>query len=168
MPDIDFRFVGLVRNPMDVLYSAWRRWRLPPEAFQQHWRQAYENLEKLQQFLGDLVVTVRYEDFSPVNRTGTRLLAALRLPSSREGADEFIHGTFRNLWRPDRRFGFQLDPAVADVAMRYGYTAKDVANRRRLLWPLRRILSQMTHQCISRPVAFAKRELRQSVHKVRH
>jgi hypothetical protein len=46
LPDGDFRFVGLVRNPMDMLYSAWTRWRTQPEDSQHHWRIAHENLER--------------------------------------------------------------------------------------------------------------------------
>ncbi len=160
LPDIDFRFVGLVRNPMDILYSAWTRWRLAPEEFQQHWLRAYENLERFRLIAGDRLIIVRYEEFSSSNRTASKLLESLGLSSVRSGADEYIHGASRSRWKNDHRFGFQLDPAVSDLAMRYGYETQDLMNRRRPDWPLRRVLSQTTNRCMSRPLAHVKRQLR--------
>ena len=144
MPEIDFRFVGLVRNPMDALYSAWTRWRVPPEVFQKHWRTAYENLERLRETIGDRLVIVRYEDFSSTRQTASKLLASLGLPSVRHGADDYIHGAARNRWKADHGFGFQLDGAVAELAIRYGYLSQDLVNGRQLAWPvpLARLLQQ--------------------------
>ncbi len=34
LPDVDFLFIGLVRNPMDTLYSSWKRWRALPQRHQ--------------------------------------------------------------------------------------------------------------------------------------
>lgn len=160
LPDIDFRFVGLVRNPMDVMYSAWTRWRLAPENFQQHWRQAYENLEKFRLMVGDRLIIVRYEEFSSSNRTASRLLESLGLSSVRSGADDYIHGASRSRWKDDHRFGFELDPAVRELAIRFGYETQDLANRRRPDWPLRRIMSQTADRLISRPLARVRRQLR--------
>ncbi|MEE8585299.1 MAG: hypothetical protein V3T83_10655, partial [Acidobacteriota bacterium] len=36
-PEISFLVIGLVRNPMDTLYSMWSRWRLSPEERQHEW-----------------------------------------------------------------------------------------------------------------------------------
>lgn len=160
LPEIDFYFIGLVRNPMDVLYSAWTRWRLAPEAFQRHWYHAYENLAKFRMIVGDRLVIVRYEDFASSSRTASKLLDSLGLSSVRADADEYIHGASRSRWKNDRRFGFDLDPAVRELAMRYGYKSQDLTNRRRLDWPLRRIVSQTTNRCVFRPLARAKRQIR--------
>ena len=64
LPETDFRFVGLVRSPMDVLYSMWRRWRTDPEYFQHHWRLAYENLLRFKQHADGQLLMVRYEDLA--------------------------------------------------------------------------------------------------------
>ena len=164
-PEIDFRFVGLVRNPMDALYSAWSRWRLPPEAFQQHWRTAYENLERFRGQIGDQLTVVRYEDFSSTGSTGSRLLNTLEIQATRDGADDYIHGAYRGRWKVDRGFGFQPNDAVVEVAHRFGYPAHDLTNKRSLTWPLRRVVSQATHRLISRPLALATRELRQHLYR---
>ena len=78
MPEIDFRFVGLVRNPMDVLYSAWTRWRTRPETLQHHWSLAYENLANLRGHVGSRLFVVRYEDLASKSGTAEALLARPR------------------------------------------------------------------------------------------
>jgi len=35
--DVEFLIIGLVRNPMDTLYSMWCRWRSRPEQMQYEW-----------------------------------------------------------------------------------------------------------------------------------
>jgi len=165
LPDVDFRFVGLVRNPMDVLYSAWSRWRLAPEDFQHHWRQAYENLQRFRDLMGERLVVVRYEDFSAARGTASRLLKALRLPEARPDCDEYIHGASRSRWKADRRFGFQLDRSVIQVATQYGYDEKQLINRRRLAWPMRRVFMQAVDRCLTRPTAQARRVLKNCVSK---
>ena len=37
--------IAIVRNPLDVVYSAWRRFRYRPEAYQWEWRRPTRNLE---------------------------------------------------------------------------------------------------------------------------
>lgn len=148
---------------MDALYSAWSRWRVSPEVFQKHWRIAYENLERMREAVDDRLVFVRYEDFSSPHHIASKLLDSLGLPSVRHGADDHIHGASRSRWKSDHGFGFQLDEAVTNIAIRYGYATKDLANSRRLSWPLRRVWLQATRFWISQPIAFAKRQVRQRI-----
>ena len=150
---------------MDALYSAWTRWRVPPELFQKHWRTAYENLERLRETIGDRLVIVRYEDFSSTRQTASKLLDSLGLPSVRHGTDDHIHGASRSRWKSDHGFGFQLDQVVAELAIRYGYLSQDLVNGRQLAWPLRRMWLQATRFWISQPIAFAKRQVRQRTGK---
>lgn len=166
LPDIDFHFLGLVRNPMDVMYSAWSRWRLPPEAFQHHWRMAYENLERLQGLVGNRLINVRYEDFSESSHTASLLLQRLGMDVM-PGADQFIHGRSRSHWRTDPGFGFQLDDKVLEVAMRFGYLTDELFNERRFTWPIRRAASRMLHRTISQTVARIRRRLRKSIYGLR-
>jgi Sulfotransferase family len=162
LPDVDFHFIGLVRNPMDVVYSAWSRWRLPPEAFQHHWRTAYENLERLQQLVGNRLTTVRYEDFAGARQTASLLLHRLGMDVM-PGADQFIHGHSRSQWRTDPGFGFRLDDKVLGVAIRFGYAEDEIVNQRRLTWPIRRTASRVLHRTISQPVAMIRRRLRRGI-----
>jgi hypothetical protein len=61
LPEVDFRIVGLVRDPMDTLYSMWTRWRSIPEHHQYEWLTAYQNLVRLRTILGSQLLSVRYE-----------------------------------------------------------------------------------------------------------
>ena len=160
LTDIDFRFVGLVRNPMDVMYSAWTRWRLSPEKFQHHWRHAYDNLARFHRLVGDRLVIVRYEDFASSKNTASELFTQLGIVAVRPGADAYIHGDARSRWKVDNTYGFQLDPAVRQTAASYGYSDGDLANIVRRSWPVRRTLMTMADRCVSRPAKGAKRRLR--------
>ena len=165
--EIDFRFIGLVRNPMDVLYSAWTRWRLAPETFQHHWRTAYENLERLREEVGSRLIVVRYEDFSDGSRCASGLLRDLGLDAL-PGADNFVHGSSRNRLRSDAGYGFQLDGGVMEVAARFGYTAEDLTSHRRLTWPIRRTASRLVQLAIAQPIALLRRRLRPRISKPRN
>ena len=58
---VDVVFVGLVRNPLDTLYSSWRRFGVPPAMEEPLWRIAYENLQALAARRPDQVHLIRYE-----------------------------------------------------------------------------------------------------------
>ncbi|MFZ2099365.1 MAG: sulfotransferase, partial [Oricola sp.] len=63
--DDDFRIVALVRNPLDVLHSAWARWQSPPETRQHVWRQSHENLLRLLDVLpAERLSLIHYEDLA--------------------------------------------------------------------------------------------------------
>ena len=54
--------IAIVRNPLDVVYSAWRRFRYRPEQYQWEWVATYDNLEVASRLFGDRFVQLRYED----------------------------------------------------------------------------------------------------------
>lgn len=161
LPDTDFRFIGLVRNPMDVLYSMWRRWRADPTRHQHHWRLAYENLrrfEKETEIDGKLLV-MRYEDLAAHGNAGQRLIEFLNGQPTAE-AEQFIHAQSLQRWKHDRWFGFQLDPLVKRLAGSFGYTDDDLLNRSYPLWGLYRTLSQVGRQSLSRRWRVLRRQIR--------
>ena len=61
-PDIEFLLIGLVRNPMDTIYSQFIRWGARPERLQHQWQLAYENLLALKERCGEHLIVLRYED----------------------------------------------------------------------------------------------------------
>jgi len=63
LPEIEFFFIGLIRNPMDTIYSMWRSWRLIPEKRQFEWLRAYQNLVKFKEIAGGRPRVFRYENF---------------------------------------------------------------------------------------------------------
>lgn len=128
MPDIDFRFIGLVRNPMDMLYSAWRRWRLAPQTAQFEWFQAHQNLLRFKQLVGDRLTIVSYETLVSHDGVARAMLSTLQI----EGSTARVSNLHKNSvlsWKRDAGYGFQLDSSVAELAAEYGYTAEELSNQ---------------------------------------
>ncbi len=158
MKDIDHRFIGLVRNPMDVLYSAWCRWRTPPEVLQQYWRMAYENLRRSQPIMGDRLTVVRYEDLTSDPSAPRQLMTALGLTETQPGADRFMVMSSIMKWKKDPLYGFQLDPAVAQTARFFGYEDHELHNAPRAGWRRHRVRARMAHRaCVVPWVALRQR-----------
>jgi len=134
---VGFRFVGLVRNPLAVQYSAWRRWRVDPEARQYEWLRAHANLLRLRERLGEALLVVRYEDLVGDPSVMERVASVLGLDAP-SGPSELAADRVRR-WEHDRAFGFTLDSVVVDVARQLGYAPSELSSRRRLVWPVARV-----------------------------
>ena len=159
LPETDFRFVGLVRNPMDVLYSMWRRFRTDPVCFQHHWRLAYENLLRFNQHAAGQLLIVRYEDLAAYGNGARRLLEFIGQPPVPD-AEHFVHGQSLQRWRKDRWFGLQLHPEVERLACSFGYSSDDLVNRSYPLWSLYRMMSQLDKRALSSRWRVLQRRLR--------
>ncbi|KPQ36992.1 MAG: Sulfotransferase domain [Phormidesmis priestleyi Ana] len=149
--EVDFLLVGLVRNPMDTLYSAFRRWKTPPEALQYEWLMAYTHLQRLAEMLGTRtrvnpagrVVIVRYEDLAV---SLAPLAPVFDFCGTSPSADApCLNRRSLLKWQQDRFFGFSLAPEVKALAMQYGYRDADLDNRDRPLWPLYRDVRRSLH-----------------------
>jgi hypothetical protein len=159
LPEIDFRFIGLVRNPMDVLYSMWRRWRADPRKHQHYWRMAYENLRRFEQELAGRLLVVRYEELAANGDAARKLVEFLDRPATSE-AKNYIHAKSLHRWKSDRWYGFQLDPEVERLALSYGYATVDLQNRSFPLWEPYRILSHFGPQSLARRWRVLRRHIR--------
>ncbi|MGC1305627.1 MAG: sulfotransferase [Phormidesmis sp.] len=134
--EVDFLLVGLVRNPMDTLHSAFRRWKTPPEKLQYEWLRAYTHLQQLAEQLGPKVVIVRYEDLAS---SLDPLIPVFDFCGTSPGpAAECLNRQSLMKWRQDAYFGFELAPEVRALAQSYGYSDAALANSPRRLWPLYR------------------------------
>ena len=159
LPDVDFRFVGLVRNPMDVLYSMWRRWRADPGNHQHHWMLAYENLRRFEEVVGSRLLVVRYEDLATHGNAAEHLIDFLGRPVSPD-AKSYIHAKSLQRWKVDRWFGFQLDGEVERLATSFGYSRDDLRNESFSLWEPYRILSHFGPRSLSRRWRVLRRRAR--------
>ncbi len=148
LPEIDFRFVGLVRNPMDVLYSMWNLWRADPAKHQHYWRLAYENLRRFEREVASSLLVVRYEDLAAHGSAAGQLLEFLDCPVSNE-AKNYIHAKSLQRWKEDRWFGFQVDRDVARLAATFGYTEADLSNQSIPLWVPYRVLASLGPRSLS-------------------
>lgn len=144
-PDADYLFVGLVREPMEVCYSAWRRFRFPPERYEQEWLLSYANLLWCRDLFGDRLVTLRYEDLVADPAVLAPVGAFLGA-----GADAFdtaeLHAGSVGRWRTEPGFGFRLSPATRALARVYGYDDDHGTPHASVLWPLRRSWLDARHQ----------------------
>lgn len=133
--------LGMVRNPIDTVYSAWCRWRYNCSDFEREWLASYRHLHELVQ--SRIPVTVfRYED----------------LCGSTEDLDEFLmtscgfikrsnHYTFHNRslqkWKRDGLFEYIPSVQAQAVAADFGYTPSDLRDERdpSLWWTLREVVN---------------------------
>ncbi|HKP95569.1 MAG TPA: sulfotransferase [Fibrobacteria bacterium] len=144
-PEIDFLVIGLIRNPMDTLYSQFSRWRSAPKKLQFQWMTAYQNLRKLKGLLGDKLMLVRYEDM--VDSLDCMLpifrfcgLDPDKLPKSS------LHRDALSKWKKDKRFGFILAEPVKQFARSFGYTDFELDNTSNPGWPFYEFLARISYK----------------------
>jgi hypothetical protein len=130
---VEVRFVGLVRNPMDVLYSSWRRFGIPPHEEEVHWRRAYDDLLALKDRHPRSVSVIRYEDLvSDETVLGPLLGAQFSTPSG--AASSGFHGRSLLKWRADAGYRFAIADATRQLAHRFGYADAELWNTRAGPW----------------------------------
>lgn len=139
--EVDFLLIGLVRNPMDTLYSAFRRWRTSPEKAQYEWLTAYTNLLKLKEFAGDKLVIVRYEDIISSLDYMKPIFDFCNIKNW-EGEDEFLHPRSISEYRRNRLYGFNLANEIIQLAELYGYARSELLHKNSFLWPAYRDVSR--------------------------
>lgn len=151
--DVDVRFIGLVRSPMDTIYSQYDRWRSPPGRVERQWVIAYDNLKRLKAMLGERLSVVRYEDLVTSSQTIRQIIEDLGLDYSGD-AKEILHKSSLRKWDRDSRFGFSLSEETIELAQEYGYTREELLNEgSSILWYmtyfLQRVL-RLAKICIKR------------------
>jgi len=153
-PVLAFRFIGLVRDPMDTIYSMWNRWRVPPERSQHDWVRAYQNLLWLQEQVGERMLLVRYEDLisEPAHLQEICTLVGIEVVAGM--GSSFSPASVR-AWRKDKRFGFQPASEVKELAHALGYPIVEPAASR--WWPLRREFILATRRLRQRGGQFSRR-----------
>lgn len=159
LTEVDFLLVGLVRNPMDTIYSQYRRWKSRPESVQQQWLVAYRNLRRLQESAGPQLVILRYEDM-----IGS--LAALQPVLDFCGCDttglspDFFHARSVSRWKDDPLFGFAPSDELVELAGSYGYGREQLRNEPHALWPVIREVSRAHHKAVAPFKSLARQALR--------
>ena len=141
-PDFAYRYIGLVRDPVDTLHSMWTRWRVPPDARQKEWVRAYRNLTDFQAESGANFKLVRYEDLASEPAVTLadlfRFIGVEPVPSL--GAD--ISAASIGVGRRDESFGFDPTSELIGLAVRWGYS---LPQHLRAQSPLRRLLRRAVY-----------------------
>lgn len=136
-PDIEFLLIGLVRNPVDTLYSAYSRWRTSPEKNQYEWLQSYNNLLRLKSMVGDKLVIIRYEDLVSDLSSIKPIIEFCSVDPSLINSN-YMHKHSVSKWKRDKSFGFSLAKPVSELAETYGYKPEELTNHHYTLWPVYR------------------------------
>jgi hypothetical protein len=144
---IDFLFIGLVRNPMDTIYSRWRKGGSIPEKYQHEWFTAYSNLLKFKALLDDKLVLIRYEDLVVDPSTLEEVCKFVGTPSA-DVASRSLHRRSIKKWREDKIYGFQLAEEVLQLGERYGYSRSEMINVPSAFWPLYKHVVRAAHQTL--------------------
>lgn len=134
---VDACFVGLIRNPTDMLYSSWRRFGIAPEREERHWIRSYTFLRSFHERRPDLVSIVRYEDLvaGTVDVPG---LLGVESEAEPPAGEEAFHSSSLEKWRDDPRFGYTPSEEALQLARSYGYSDEEVVNPRARAWWLHR------------------------------
>jgi hypothetical protein len=120
-PDIAYRYLGLIRDPVDTLHSMWTRWRVPPDRRQHEWVRAYRNLADFAAETGAGFRLVRYEDLAAdpcaVLADLCRFIGVEPWP----GLGATITSASVGSGHRDPDFGFRASPELVELARRWGY-----------------------------------------------
>ena len=158
LPEIEFLLIGLVRNPMDTLYSKWKRWRSIPEKYQREWLSAYENLLKFKEMMGDKLRIVRYEDIIQ-DLSSLKPILAFMGTHEDEISKDYLHRLSVQKWKRDRTFSFRLSQDVIVLAEKFGYGQSEMDNEGKLFW--------QTYKYLFRTLYLLRRSLKIAAKKIR-
>ena len=140
--DVDFLLVGIIRNPMDTIYSQYRRWKSPPEKVEKQWKTAYRNLLRLKDLLGDKLIIIHYEDMVSSINSMEPVLDFCGI-STEDCDTSYLHKKSIQKWKKDKLFGFSLSSESIELAGKYGYKKSELINKPILLWHLMSRLSRL-------------------------
>ena len=142
--DIDFLLIGLVRNPLETIYSQYTRWKSPTLAVEAQWINAYQNLLRLKNMVGDRLVIVRYEDLTSSVQSLAPVFnfCGVTLDSS---ADEFLHAKSVSRAQADPYFHFAPSAETIELAEQYGYSESEIINETRSFWPIQERSRRMAY-----------------------
>ncbi len=150
---IHCHFIGLVRNPIDTLYSSWRRFGVRPSREAKHWLTAYRELRALSERSEDVHI-IRYEDLV----SGRADLSHLTSIEPRENEGERFVSSSVQKWRSDPKFSYQLSDECRELALDYGYDEEELSNDNCRPWPITNEIRAGAWQCFSRlPFAWQSR-----------
>ncbi len=130
---INVKIIGLVRNPLSVMYSADELFHTAPAVRQFGWADMYRNFLAFREMvLPEQFLTVRYEDLIEHPKTHFSMIQDfIGLPVETEIGQD-VHARSRYKWKNDDQYPLQLHQVVKQVARQFGYGDEDLANEKDL------------------------------------
>jgi len=127
--EFNVRFIGLVRNPMAVMYSAQKLFHTDPSGRQFSWASCYRNILAMKEIVGkDYFHFVRYEDLVARPKHIFREVCDYLELDFCDTIGNTVHTHSANKWRTDPEFTLRLHESVAHVAKHFGYEKQDLYN----------------------------------------
>lgn len=123
--DNEYLIVGLVRNPMDTIYSQYDRWCSPPALVESQWLKAYSNLLELKKKLGSQMITLRYEDIATDNSTVHPIVTFCQDDIKINYAQDIDKKSISR-WRNSRTYYHKLSTETLQLALFLGYDEEDI------------------------------------------
>lgn len=125
----DVRFIGLIRNPMAVMYSARELFFTDPFERQFAWAHCYRNLLAMQTMVGnERFHFVRYEELiARPQKIFKEICDYIGIEYS-DAVGANVHDHSMQKWRNDPAFTLQLHESVMRMADYFGYREADVYN----------------------------------------
>ncbi len=127
--EYEVRFIGLIRNPMAVMYSAQELFYTNPSERQFGWASCYRNILTMRDMVGkEYFHLVRYEDLitRPKQIFG-EIFNFIGLDRCDTIGDK-VYARSIDKWREDTTFTLQLHTSVVQVAKHFGYEEHDLYN----------------------------------------
>ncbi|MFP4339585.1 MAG: sulfotransferase [Cyclobacteriaceae bacterium] len=146
--EVDTLLVGLIRNPMDTIYSQYKRWKTHPEKVEKQWITSYSNLLKLKEVMGEKLYIIRYEDLISSVDYLIPVLDFCGIDQQSVDA-KYFHGKSLQKWKNDSFFGFTLSEEALSLASQFGYTKDSLTNTTYFLWPVTWGVMRVFHKLIS-------------------
>ncbi len=122
-------FIGLVRNPMAVMYSAEKLFRTDPSERQFSWANANRNILLMKELVGEAnFLSLRYEELIESSSQCFETVCHFVGIKYEETMGSTTHRYSKNKWRQDPMFDLSLDTSVARLAYHLGYSEEDIFN----------------------------------------
>ncbi len=126
--EVDTLMIGLVRNPMDTIYSQYREWKSSPEDVEKQWVRAYRNLLKFKEIAQDKLVLIRYEDMVSSLEYFQPVFDFCDIKTS-DADKNYLHRKSLQKWKKNKMYGFTLSEEARDLAAEFGYTDEGLTHK---------------------------------------
>ena len=127
--EFDVRFIGLVRNPMAVMYSALELFYTDPQQRQFGWAHCYRNILAVKEMVGkDRFYCIRYEDVISRPKQVFGDVCDFIGVGRYDALGDNVHQNSVTKWIEDPAYTLQPHESVVRVAMHFGYTEEALYN----------------------------------------
>ena len=127
--EFQVKVIGLVRNPLSVLYSAQKLFYTEPAKRQYGWLEIYRNLERFTSYLApEQYMLCRYEDIIKDPATAFESICEFVGVPSYVEVGSGVHASSVNKWLLDPFFTIRIDDTVRTMAKQFGYADHELNN----------------------------------------